>query len=222
MNLALAALALFLPACPQDPKPDSDALAALEEKLAKVKTLSVKVTVNATMGETRKSVSVFLYVAEGNRLNCTMEAEKDKTIHTVSNGGTMRVNRGGDDHDFKTPDTFCRNAVAALVRAGGIGLDPVVGGNAGDRQPFTAKDVREGERTKLAEREVRVVAYVLVSKTDKNDANVTLWLDAKSGLPVKREIAPNDGSKLRITETYDEFVLDAKLDDKLFKVLPPK
>jgi hypothetical protein len=51
---------------------------------------------------------------------------------------------------------------------------------------------------------------------------VTVWIDMNTQLPLKRAIAGKKDTKIGdLTETYNLFTVDRKLDDKLFEI-PPK
>ncbi len=47
--------------------------------------------------------------------------------------------------------------------------------------------------------------------------SVALWLDVKTGLPVKRIVTAGvAGERMTVTETYGKFTLDEKVDVKKF------
>ena len=48
---------------------------------------------------------------------------------------------------------------------------------------------------------------------------VTVWIDVKTNLPLKRVIAANEGTEtITVTVTYTRIALDAKIDDKEFQL----
>ena len=50
---------------------------------------------------------------------------------------------------------------------------------------------------------------------------VVTWLDAETGLPLKREVhALGEGEKGKITEVYSRFAIDGPIDARTFE-LPP-
>jgi len=62
-----------------------------------------------------------------------------------------------------------------------------------------------------------VVRHTLTSRTFKEPLAVTLWIDAKTDLPVKRIVAfEQAGLTGTLTETYSDLTLDQKVDDKQF------
>jgi len=74
-------------------------------------------------------------------------------------------------------------------------------------------DFRMGPDEMVEGREAKVLHYRRGSK--KDGITVTLWLDTKTLLPVKR-VAAFEGTKARIIDLYREFVLDPKVDASAF------
>jgi outer membrane lipoprotein-sorting protein len=74
---------------------------------------------------------------------------------------------------------------------------------------------KEGAGTKVAGRDARVLTYRFGAKGGKGSIPVTLWLDAKTLLPLK-SVVVNKSENLQITETYTAFKLDPKIDAKAF------
>jgi outer membrane lipoprotein-sorting protein len=71
--------------------------------------------------------------------------------------------------------------------------------------------------TKLGGRDAKVVSYRF-GTPQKGAIPVTLWLDAKTLLPLK-SVVVNKSENLHITETYIDFKLDPKFDAKAFAVV---
>jgi outer membrane lipoprotein-sorting protein len=87
-------------------------------------------------------------------------------------------------------------------------------------------DFKAGAAEKVGGRDAKVVSYRLGEKglvdmglVDKHLPPVTLWIDAKTLLPLKRVIVIQK-ENLHITEFYTEFKLDPKLDAKAFELVP--
>lgn len=74
-------------------------------------------------------------------------------------------------------------------------------------------DFRFGKREKVGGKDAQVIEYKVAAFG--SSAPMTLWLDVRTGLPLKRSF-PFMGGPL--TETYSTFVLDGKIDDKLFEL----
>jgi outer membrane lipoprotein-sorting protein len=91
--------------------------------------------------------------------------------------------------------------------------------NLSGAAPFRGQLVsfEAGAAAKVAGRDAEVVAFA-VAGLPGTDWNVTLWIDAKTGLPLKRVVVPIGGEPGTITEVY-EFTLNPKVAAGAF-VLP--
>ena len=81
---------------------------------------------------------------------------------------------------------------------------------------------KEGAAEKVGGRDARVVHYRLgrwvdPPKSGHDDEELTLWVDSETLLPLKRVWVPKRQG-LRITEVYQEFKLDPKIDAKAFSL----
>jgi outer membrane lipoprotein-sorting protein len=104
--------------------------------------------------------------------------------------------------------------VSFLARSGGPGpekeeLEP-------DRL-LRVQDFKMGEAEKVGGRDAKVLHYRLDIE-GKDSFTITLWLDARTLLPLKRVVAPEKEREGRITETYTEFTLNPQLDAKTFEL----
>ena len=71
-------------------------------------------------------------------------------------------------------------------------------------------DFKLGANAKIEGREARVIEYKVAIK-DGDTVSAKLWLDAKTHLPLKRELAAEkEGGNVRIVETYSEFKFGQK------------
>jgi outer membrane lipoprotein-sorting protein len=81
------------------------------------------------------------------------------------------------------------------------------------------KDFKLGLSEKVGGREIQVVIYVIQSKCSKVPLQASVWIDTQTHLPAKRVLIVDEGQRAwRITESYSEFTIDAKIDPKLFQV----
>jgi outer membrane lipoprotein-sorting protein len=76
---------------------------------------------------------------------------------------------------------------------------------------FSVSGFRLGKKDKIGERETQRVDYVLSVKGNEGQFPAAVWIDLKTGLPVKRELTG------MYTENY-ELTLDGNLDPKLFEL----
>ncbi len=83
---------------------------------------------------------------------------------------------------------------------------------------MTVYDFKASGTEKVGERQAKVVRYRF-GKGGKGDAEVTLWIDAENGLPLKRVFSNAIGVFVgRFTETYPAFNLNPKIDAKAFEL----
>jgi outer membrane lipoprotein-sorting protein len=79
------------------------------------------------------------------------------------------------------------------------------------------RDFKAGAKEKVGTHDTQVVQYNLDLK--EGTAKVSLWIDTKTNLPVKRELTVDDnGKNFQITETISAFDVNPKLDPKLFEL----
>jgi outer membrane lipoprotein-sorting protein len=79
------------------------------------------------------------------------------------------------------------------------------------------KDFKLGAKEKIGDKTTQVVTYQL--DFDGTSAKMSVWIDTKTQLPLKRVVAVDQGGQMfRITETYSTFAIDPKLDSKLFEI----
>jgi outer membrane lipoprotein-sorting protein len=80
---------------------------------------------------------------------------------------------------------------------------------------------KAGSDTKVDGQDAKVISYSFGErKGGKGAMPVTLWLDAKTLLPLKSAVV-NESQKLHITETYTDFKIDPKIDAKAFALVYP-
>jgi outer membrane lipoprotein-sorting protein len=118
--------------------------------------------------------------------------------------------------------------LAVVLSRGGIGyavygLPYWIHGDGGvdpdtPESRMTVYDFKAGVAEKVGNRQAKVLRYRF-GKGGKGDAEITLWIDAKSGLPLKRVFSnPKGVFAVRITETYSQFNVRPKVDGKSFKL----
>jgi outer membrane lipoprotein-sorting protein len=116
---------------------------------------------------------------------------------------------------------------AVILSRGGIGAIvlglPYFLGEDRDIDPdqpeskMTVYDFKASAAEKVGERQAKVLHYRF-GKGGNDDAEMTLWIDAETGLPLKRVLALPKGDKIRITENYSQFKLNPKVEAKAFEL----
>ena len=94
-------------------------------------------------------------------------------------------------------------------------LPDVAVADAKDR--YRVSGFKLGNKEKVGERETQRLDYQLSVKGQDLPFSVTVWIDLKSGLPVKRLVTSGAGKeKFAVSETYGKLTLDEKVDPKKF------
>jgi hypothetical protein len=89
---------------------------------------------------------------------------------------------------------------------------------------FRASDFELGKPDNVGTRRAQIVACKLtplVKGEKKTDVTFSesIWLDVEMNLPLKRVFSGDfGGKKIKFSETYEKFVLDPKVDAKLFEL----
>jgi outer membrane lipoprotein-sorting protein len=233
MNLLFAATLLM-----QDKSAD-EIFKKLEDSLLGAK--SVHVEFKLTVVNNGKSIltgSGSLFLKEGNKLNYTIlsleEGIHDKEYHFVSNGSKIkgsyyRIARGKiQELEQETPDDLLSNFTAGVCKAGVGGLLAddaataflgVLGPNPQTvplrwKETLHVSGLSKGEDEKDG---LKVIRYGLrlSANTSAPVAEMKVWIDPKSSLPVRRIFKIGEDI---VTETYETFTLNGDTTDEKFKI----
>ncbi len=83
-------------------------------------------------------------------------------------------------------------------------------------------DFQLGENQIIGEQQALTIHHKLHNRNYTEPLMVTVWLDAKTKLPLKREITTKqDQRAITLTETYPTLTLDEKVDDQQFELPKP-
>jgi outer membrane lipoprotein-sorting protein len=150
-----------------------------------------------------------------------MISDGTKTRDTIAEYGKPVELLGGKDTD--TPKNLTAELLTLVARSGLLlPQGPLPDDKADAQDRWGVSGLKLGAKEKDGERELQPLEYQLSLKGQNEPFAATVWIDLKTGLPVKRlltmEVGP--GEKITLTETYGKLVLDEKLDPKTFE-LPP-
>ncbi len=224
-----ALLALLLPALLRLPSAlaqDNEAenlFRDFEKKVKNVKAIRVAVDAKSDTTRLRGNFKISLLLAQGNKLRLLLtetDTEEPDPVRSAltSNGTTLRMSSKGKDEEKATPKGLHTLGSTCASRAGIIFFLLLVvtqeQGSSGklpdSEELLRATEFKLAKDEKVGGRDAKVVRYKL------NTAEVTLWLDARTHLPIKRHILFE--KTWVIAETYTEFLLDPKVDAKAFKL----
>lgn len=227
MWLSVVALALAA-------DPSADAAAAfkkMEQPILKCKTFSAGLEVAIEPGKDATMKGRILIGPDRKvrvELDGTIGGKAGKVV-MVSNGTNMRMindDKPGKDED--PPKELGEVARAAVSRSGVftalfLAIDFREDGTPPEafnlEKRLAVSDLKLGKKETVGGREVQVLDYKLTVGPGKDAMAVTVWIDVKSDLPVKRVVKFKEGKEtVTVTESYLKAALDGKVDDKEFEL----
>jgi outer membrane lipoprotein-sorting protein len=194
---------------------------ALEAKIAAAKVVKVA---GETVTPAKGSIEATLLFAQGNKAKGRIVLSTDKKpvldCSLFSDGKRMKLSvKPGIDTTKDAPGHLhellarggCRMGVMVLLFP--FNKDEAVRGPDALMQ-LPLSDFRLGQNEKVAGREARVIHFRVAGTEGFAQ---TLWLDAKTLLPLKRSLI-QEGVKEGMTEVYREFTLDPHVDASVFEL----
>jgi hypothetical protein len=194
----------------------------LEKTITTAKTVHIKFASKVMKGT--KEAGHFKGVVdlgEGDKASVEVKGEmegKDFSLKMTSDGKMLKavVTPSGEGKEEPLPKNFGKMVRSALARVGPTGAllmsrHKQPGAEEQDLDKLLRiSDFKLGADAKGEGRGARVIEYKVAIK-DADTITMKLWLDAKSQLPLKRELAAEkEGENIRIVETYSEFSLGKK------------
>jgi outer membrane lipoprotein-sorting protein len=222
--LALALPALALSAFAGEGNEAAKLFRDMEKRVAGAK--SLRVSFASTITKNGEDVGQFkgsVDLGDGNKGRFEVKGQamgKEMSLKLVADGEKLKatVNPPGEDKEQPLPKNFGQRVRLGISRVG-----PTAGLLIAERQSRPDKeqddedvtkrlrvsDFKLGADAEIGGRKARVLEYK--ATLDKEEVKAKLWLDARTHLPLKRELsAEKGGEKFRIVETYSEFNVGAK------------
>lgn len=215
----------------------------MEKKLIEAK--AYEVTFDYQVG--KRQATGALLMAQGNKMRLKITGhfdDKPKASFVVVSDGAQIRSKGvkfsvasngqpgmelGGQSEWKTPAHF-QALVTSISSRGGMWfstlmfsyLDERAGGLGtdldGEESKMKVYDFKLVGADKLGDRDAKVIRYRFGSGGGcRFDEEITLWLDAKTLLPLKRSFTLKVHD-LRIVEHYRDFSLAPKVDGKAFEL----
>lgn len=221
MLRALTLLVVLVPALQekkQEPTP-AELFAAMEKKLSEAKTLTISAKGEFPQGNGNATI----LAAEGNKLfvDVVPEGESEHVKLAAVSDGTRLKLLDRNAYDVETPKGLKADASKAFARMGLMGVGFLVTEKRGEPQggmdaTLKVSDFSKGEPEKVGDRDATVLRYKL--SVNDNDMEMKIWIDASTGLPLKRRLTIRKGEKeLHANETYSAVKLDEPVDAKKFE-----
>jgi outer membrane lipoprotein-sorting protein len=226
MRWTLSVLLLPSLACADD---DAEKrIRAMEKKLESAKAILVTFEARAEGLRESGTFKGTLTVTEGNKMHLEGSIEmKGKSVNWKKvSDGAKTTEEGLDRSSHTTSKTLTDDYRRSLTHGGFImGFYMSSAADGEEFWPaFRVSDFELGKPDNVGTRRAQIVACKLtpVAKGEKKvdiSFSESIWLDMETNLPLKRVFTGNpDGKKITFTETYEKFVLDPKVDAKLFEL----
>jgi hypothetical protein len=176
--------------------------------------------------------------AEGNKARMEYfigSGDKKHKIILIADGTKMTTSLDGKSEDPKQDSKCFSEVLRSQITRGSVGVSYFLPHNLSVEQPkefkideeFKVSDFKLGKKEMVGKQEAQVVEYKTVPKQQPETAfMVTVWLDTKTQLPLKRVAVHTltDGNRkatYTATDTFTKLELDGKIDPKQFE-LPKK
>ena len=141
---------------------------------------------------------------------------------TVSDGTQMVEVQGSNRKTRPAPKVSISNLLTLVSRPGLMIMmtplppEPFANPDFDLKEGFSVSDFKLGPKEQIGARETQRVDYTLSVKGNVGTFSASVWIDLKTGLPVKRQVGEG-AEKVWYSETY-EVRLDGKLDPKMFEL----
>jgi outer membrane lipoprotein-sorting protein len=227
----LAVLCLVAPASAQEN--DAEKLyRAMEKKIRGAKTLNVVIDGEFDAQVVKGTIKGKAFTASGSKARMEMDmafggqAKKVLFITDGKVGYSKLDDMANVDPDPKKIAQVDRLLPGMMARAGlAAVLMAVRSADPNKQEDFdldkdaAIKNFKLGAKEMVGQRNAQVVEYQIDLKG--KIAKASVWIDTKTQLPLKRVLMLEEmGQNVTITETYSSFIVDGKLDPKLFEVPP--
>jgi outer membrane lipoprotein-sorting protein len=172
-----------------------------------------------------------LVATEGNKARVEMSGEVGGEAHSmlVVSDGTKSVTV--EDKKAQPakdpPKDLSTRILSTMGRVGVFGMLIVAEARADGEKPaafdvnerLKVSDFKLGKKEKVGDQEAQAIEYTLriTGTGDREPARCTVWVDTKTGLPVKRTLVGTEGNE-KFTVTYTKFAVDGKIDPKTFEL----
>ncbi len=207
---------------------------SMEKKIRAAKSLKVVSAAEAEFGGKVTKLKATGQFAEGNKSRIDAESDdgsRQMKLLFISDGKQTGKLIPGPVPQFAdsgaTKAKHNESLIAAVARAGMVASVKIAEeGELLDLEKIMPlSEFKLGAKERVGAAEAQIVEFVLTFD-GKQRTPIQVWIDTKTMLPLKRAMQserkmPGTGEMIkgeRITETYTEFLLDPKLDAKVFEL----
>jgi len=226
----VAATVMMMVMAPAQKNEAEELFKKMEEKVHKAKTVQYE-SDSTLEGPLTGSLGSKITLGESNKGNFTITMEfagQKQTMKATSNGTKLHSGQGDKiDKKEDTPKHLGVGFATFLTRAGMAGMmvaskkddknDPLKADTFDKDKVLALSEFKMGKKEKVGDVEAQSITYTAEANGKK--IPVTVWIDPKTNLPVKRVVEITEGGQaMKMTETIKSIKLDEKVDDKLFEL----
>ncbi len=186
-------------------------LKKVEEKALAAKSLRFKAKIRIESPGQTVELDASGCVA-GSRFKFAMEGSVAGRItesSAICDGSKLRLHGAGDPKTVDAPKEV-DSLRTLLVRGGAFAPLQALIASA---KPPACSDVKFAADARVGDRDARVLTFTVAADGDEPKGSATLWIDAATLAPLKREVKSPAGT---VTETYVEWTVDEELKDEVF------
>jgi len=196
---------------------------AMEKKVLAVKSLALEFNTEVTLDDKKVfAVKGSIYVAAGNKIRLEGDLTGGAKILSVTNGESIYEKVGDKILDKPDAPRKSKALVGTIARFGAAAalMEKKLGTFDPDKD-YPVKNFKLGIKEMVGKRDAQIVQYQVEEKSGKLSTEVvSVWIDTKTQLPLKRAMVNEVPGKqvFRSTEIYSVFTVDSKLDGQLFEI----
>lgn len=210
----------------------------MADAFLKAKTVQLSCKANFKTAGFTADVTAFLVTKEGNRMRLEVDIKGSKdgepyshNMRMVSDGSRIRTRDNQEPWTtYATTAHWNEVLLLNIIRGGfptGLELDRIKSkeGKSKDDVGIAFNPIPEPEgfvlwkAEEVKQRKVLPIEFKIKSAAEYlKESSVILWLDPRTGLPVKRLNVVQTNRTLTVSETYESVLLDGAVDDSRFSL----
>jgi hypothetical protein len=217
-------LVALLGSAAPDPTDAKAAFDRMERQVLMCKTLRMHLEVNSGTGKDAfLAMKGRLLIAPGDKVRLELDGSmggNPAKMALVSDGTKQRAtSTGSPAQDQDTKKGLGKLALTSVSRCGVVPTFILIATqDPAEKEAFAISGLKLGKKEPVSGVESQVIEHQITLKNLEQPISVTVWVDVKTNLPVKRVVTLKEEGRdtIIVTETYTKAVVDGKLDEKEF------
>lgn len=206
---------------PQQKNEAEELYTQMQDKLRGAKT--ARFTFKSTIENPDEKWEGTAWIAEGNKARVEISrqrAQNPYSLTLICDGKQIFWGSPTRKAMEKAPDTFIADLVGLFAKMGANEdrLEDLFRGRRDKVERFESTDFAMGAREKLGDREAQEIRFTVKVKGRDGGADVKLWLDAETRLPLKRVMAVKERPDEVVKEEYAGWKLGESVEASKFDI----